>query len=145
MLQRLLRSSSSLQASFGRPESLSRCLLNRQWQRAYSIQTDASSLAKLPNIDPSKLSITETTTPKELIPPEELVFGRTFTGKSHESREPHQHWPLKLIFPISQIICYRLNGLHLKDGLHHVSHLTKISVLTRRPVCFTMLSKRSRA
>ena len=35
---------------------------------------------KLQDIDPSKLSITKTTTPKQLVPPAELVFGRTFTG-----------------------------------------------------------------
>ncbi|TKA81437.1 Branched-chain-amino-acid aminotransferase, mitochondrial [Cryomyces minteri] len=36
-------------------------------------------IQQLQKIDPSKLSISKTTTPKELTPPEELVFGRTFT------------------------------------------------------------------
>jgi len=31
-------------------------------------------------IDPSKLTITKTATPKTLLPPEELIFGRNFTG-----------------------------------------------------------------
>lgn len=35
---------------------------------------------KLPGIDPSKLEITKTITPKQLVPNEDLVFGRTFTG-----------------------------------------------------------------
>jgi hypothetical protein len=36
--------------------------------------------SKLPNIDPSKLEVTKTITPKQLVPNEDLVFGRTFTG-----------------------------------------------------------------
>lgn len=54
--------------------------LNWQFRRPYSIQSQEDAIAKLPNIDPDALSITKTTTPKELLPPEELVFGRTFTG-----------------------------------------------------------------
>ncbi|KAL8652264.1 MAG: hypothetical protein Q9210_002782 [Variospora velana] len=48
-------------------------------KRPYSIQSQEEELAKLPNINPDALSITKTTTPKTLVPPEELVFGRTFT------------------------------------------------------------------
>ncbi|KUJ20776.1 branched-chain-amino-acid aminotransferase [Mollisia scopiformis] len=47
--------------------------------RAYSIEATSASTIKLQDIDPSKLSITKTKTPKELVPPNELVFGRTFT------------------------------------------------------------------
>ncbi|KAK6582462.1 hypothetical protein PZA11_004870 [Diplocarpon coronariae] len=50
-----------------------------QQLRLYSIQAEAASTIKLQEIDPSKLSITKTTTPKELVPQNELVFGRTFT------------------------------------------------------------------
>ncbi|KAL8994753.1 MAG: hypothetical protein Q9169_005363 [Polycauliona sp. 2 TL-2023] len=53
--------------------------LNWQLRRAYSIQSQEETIAKLPQIDPNALSVTKTTTPKELVPPEELVFGRTFT------------------------------------------------------------------
>ncbi|KAL8782720.1 MAG: hypothetical protein Q9213_005144 [Squamulea squamosa] len=53
--------------------------LNWHLRRPYSIQSQEDAIAKLPNIDPSALSITKTTTPKQLVPPEELVFGRTFT------------------------------------------------------------------
>ncbi|KAI4240568.1 MAG: hypothetical protein L6R40_005056 [Gallowayella cf. fulva] len=62
-----------------RAEGLPFSRLNWQLRRPYSIQSQEDAIAKLPNIDPSTLSITKTTTPKELVPPEELVFGRTFT------------------------------------------------------------------
>lgn len=52
----------------------------QQQSRLYSIQANAASDLKAQDIDPSKLSITKTTTPKQLVPPNELVFGRTFTG-----------------------------------------------------------------
>ncbi|KAL8933231.1 MAG: hypothetical protein Q9211_005891, partial [Gyalolechia sp. 1 TL-2023] len=56
-------------------------LSRTNWQRirAYSIQSQEEAIAKLPDINPDALSITKTTTPKALVPPEELVFGRTFT------------------------------------------------------------------
>ncbi|XMA10203.1 hypothetical protein WAI453_002994 [Rhynchosporium graminicola] len=53
-------------------------LLYQQWKH-YSIKATAASGSKIQDIDPSKLSITKTTTPRELVPPNELVFGRTFT------------------------------------------------------------------
>jgi len=43
---------------------------------------DAAAIAKLPGIDPSKLEVSKTTSAKDIVPPEELVFGRTFTGKA---------------------------------------------------------------
>ncbi|BCR84926.1 branched-chain amino acid aminotransferase, cytosolic [Aspergillus chevalieri] len=46
----------------------------RLWQRSYSAA--ASQLAAL---DASKLSVTKTSTPKEIISPKDLVFGKTFT------------------------------------------------------------------
>ena len=81
-LPRLLRSypiasiSSSLRTE---TPSLSRCIPWLQ-QRLYSIKTDEATLETLPDIDPSKLHVTETITPKELVPAQELVFGRHFTG-----------------------------------------------------------------
>ncbi|KAI8936394.1 Mitochondrial branched-chain amino acid (BCAA) aminotransferase [Plenodomus lindquistii] len=48
-------------------------------QRAYSIHADASVGEKIKDIDPTKLTITKTKTPKDLLPPEELVFGRNFS------------------------------------------------------------------
>lgn len=47
--------------------------------RSYAIAAHDVSDPKLTTIDGSKLSITKTTTPKELIPSDELVFGRHFT------------------------------------------------------------------
>jgi branched-chain amino acid aminotransferase len=35
---------------------------------------------KIMGINPAKLTIEKTTTPKDLLPPEELIFGRNFTG-----------------------------------------------------------------
>jgi hypothetical protein len=77
MLRQLLsRSSLSKQSS-------SRLLASwEQPLRTYSIKASAASTAKPKDIDYSKLSITKTTTPKELVPSNELVFGRSFTGKS---------------------------------------------------------------
>lgn len=48
------------------------------WRRHERIVMDEDP--KLPGIDPSKLEITKTITPKQLVPNEDLVFGRTFTG-----------------------------------------------------------------
>lgn len=48
--------------------------------RFYSIQPTSSTTPRLPELDPSKLEITQTTTPKELTPPKELAFGKKFTG-----------------------------------------------------------------
>ncbi|KAF2267127.1 branched-chain-amino-acid aminotransferase [Lojkania enalia] len=53
--------------------------VRRRSSRAYSIHANASVGTGIQNIDPSKLSITNTTTPKQLLPPEELIFGRNFT------------------------------------------------------------------
>lgn len=49
-------------------------------RRASNVAPDAAALTKLPNIDASKLEITKTTKPKELLPAEQLIFGRNFTG-----------------------------------------------------------------
>lgn len=58
----------------------SACTAPSRCRRPYSIQAQEDSIARLPGIDPSTLIITESTTPKELVPRQELVFGRTFTG-----------------------------------------------------------------
>ena len=73
---RLLRPCLSTPKPFPSLQILTRCQFSG---RPYSIQSQEEALARLPNIDPSKLTITKTTTPKQLVPPEELVFGRTFT------------------------------------------------------------------
>ena len=53
-----------------------------QSQRPYSnsIQAEEDALAKLPGLNPSACTYTHSMTPKVLTPPEELVFGRAFTG-----------------------------------------------------------------
>lgn len=48
--------------------------------RFYSIKAEAASTSKQRGLDPAKLSITETKKPKALSKPEDLVFGKEFTG-----------------------------------------------------------------
>ena len=81
--QRSFRLLSSLSQHSARPAAT--CLsasLRCRSQRSYSIHADASVGTTIKDIEPSKLSITTTTTPKALLPPEELVFGRNFSGAS---------------------------------------------------------------
>lgn len=77
--QTLFKRAASL-FSNARAELPSACTAPSRCRRFYSIQAQEDSIARLPGIDPSKLSITSSTTPKEIVPPQELVFGRTFTG-----------------------------------------------------------------
>lgn len=51
----------------------------RLWQRSFS--ASAAPASQLPGLDASKLTVTKTSTPKELTPPQDLVFGKTFTGR----------------------------------------------------------------
>ena len=52
------------------------------WQasRTYSIKAEAASATQLLGLDASKVTVQKSTTPKELLAPKDLVFGRTFTG-----------------------------------------------------------------
>lgn len=52
----------------------------RLWQRNFSASPAIAS--KLAELDPSQLDITKTTSPKKKLPPQELAFGKTFTGKA---------------------------------------------------------------
>ena len=80
----MLRSSAQqCSRQLGAPSRLLVSMSKPNWRRWYSMKIDDASLENLPRIDPSKLSITKTVTPKELVPPEELVFGRTFTGRGY--------------------------------------------------------------
>ncbi|KAI2892385.1 hypothetical protein CBS11852_5771 [Aspergillus niger] len=47
------------------------------WKRCFSATSAAAS--QLAPLDPSKLTVSKTTTPKELTAPKDLVFGKTFT------------------------------------------------------------------
>lgn len=72
--------------------------------RLYSIQSQEEKIAQLPDINPGALSITRTTTPKQILPSEELVFGRTFTGKHATAfLDPTPHFVLRQVN--LQIIC----------------------------------------
>lgn len=50
--------------------------------RVYSIHVEPAS-RQLPDIDPAKLVVTQTQTPKPVPAAEGLVFGQSFTGVSH--------------------------------------------------------------
>lgn len=52
----------------------------RQGPRMYSVKATSASKAKLQDIDPRKLQISKVAQPKALSKPEDLVFGRQFTG-----------------------------------------------------------------
>lgn len=49
--------------------------------RFYSIKAEAASHSKQRPLDASRLSVEETKAPKELLKPEDLVFGKEFTGE----------------------------------------------------------------
>ena len=55
----------------------------QQAQRQYSIKPHAASTSKPLDIDPRKLVVEKTSHPKALMKPEELVFGRNFTGTTY--------------------------------------------------------------
>ncbi|MCJ1301768.1 hypothetical protein MMC08_004569 [Hypocenomyce scalaris] len=76
--QTVFRRAASL-LSEARAELSPGCTAPPRCRRVYSIQAEQDSIATLPGIDPSKLSVTKSTTPKQLVPPQELLFGRTFT------------------------------------------------------------------
>ena len=77
----LLRRSQAPLTSLTRSHSLlCRSFASTSWRSRSTLQADEETLSKLPGLDASKLSITKTITPKKIVPPEELVFGRTFTG-----------------------------------------------------------------
>ena len=52
---------------------------NRLWRRCFSVTRAGAS--QLAGLDPSKLVITKTRTPQEPTAPNDLVFGKTFTGQ----------------------------------------------------------------
>lgn len=56
-----------------------RRLVAQQWTTNSPLTQRLYSTRKMAEMDASKLTITKTTTPKELTPPKELVFGNKFT------------------------------------------------------------------
>src|ERR1700744_4036261 len=87
-LPRLLRSpcARALASSTFKHDSLRLLPSHRQFstsrRRLESLAADDDFYSKLPGIDPSKLNVTNTITPKALVPNQDLIFGRTFTGTS---------------------------------------------------------------
>ncbi|KAI5370936.1 Putative aminotransferase class IV, aminotransferase, class IV [Septoria linicola] len=72
---RCASSSSTKTAAATRSSQWLRC----EARRTYSLRAPDASDPRLSTIDPSTLSITKTTTPKQITPHNELVFGRAFT------------------------------------------------------------------
>lgn len=63
-----------------RTATLTASLASNWSRRSYSIHADHAA-QRQKDIDPTSLTITKTTSPKELIPNHQLVFGRSFTGE----------------------------------------------------------------
>lgn len=64
--------------------------------RQYSISPAAASETKLQDIDPAQLVLKKTPNPKSLKKPEDLIFGRNFTGQHiygyrHPMKERRTH------------------------------------------------------
>ncbi|KAI2610280.1 branched-chain-amino-acid aminotransferase [Hypoxylon fragiforme] len=81
MLRQLLpRSGRALRApATARACSYALPTFQQQTARSYSIKPEAASIAKPLDIDPKKLTITNTKSPKTPKDPSQLVFGREFT------------------------------------------------------------------
>lgn len=112
LLPRLLRPNCA--ASITRPLASNLSLHSRAFSTPrrlhQQIAVDDDPFSKLPGIDPSALNVTETMTPKQLVPNQDLVFGRTFTGNTI-STSKHQ-----LLDQLLQTTCSPSNGPPLKAG-----------------------------
>ena len=118
------------------------CPFSQSQQRFYSIQSQEEAIAQLPDLDPSALQITKTTTPKALVPPEELVFGRTFTGTYM-----HIPWtrPGADTILSRKTICFPSNGRPPQVGSLHELPLTRTYPSIRQPAYSTTHSPPSKA
>lgn len=117
MLRRSLLQSSQRTRSISQNFTLSQC---------YSVQASQNA-----GIDPSKLTIERTTSPKTQLKPQELVFGRSFTGISIFKPSKSNNTDSL------QTTCYPLSGQHQTAGSHHASHPTRTSPSTQHHVSFT--------
>ncbi len=76
MMRPLLRSS-ALRSAARASRTLPICYA----ARPFSVKATGASAATQAALDPSKLTISKTTKPKTHSKPEDLVFGREFTGE----------------------------------------------------------------
>ncbi|PYH41816.1 branched-chain amino acid aminotransferase, cytosolic [Aspergillus saccharolyticus JOP 1030-1] len=67
----------ALLQSFAAPCAVPNSTMNQLWKRCFTAIPAAAS--KLAGLDPTKLTVTKTSTPKELTAAKNLVFGKTFT------------------------------------------------------------------
>lgn len=84
LLPRLLRTTDTTSRSFKQIQQIKAHAqrirsFSSQWRLLQQLAED--DMKHLPDIDPSKLEVTKTITPKQLVPNQDLVFGRTFTGE----------------------------------------------------------------
>ena len=66
--------------------------------RFYSIKAEAASHSKQRPLDASRLTIEKTKTPKALTKPEDLVFGKQFTGEIPSFSLNHSSYILNTIY-----------------------------------------------
>ena len=94
-MRSLLRST-ALRSATRAPRALPACYA----ARPFSVKADHASASKQRALDPSKLQITKTKHPKALSKPEDLVFGKEFTGTPN--------WALtRLYTPFTDLISAR--------------------------------------
>lgn len=121
-----------------RTSSCQNIAASQLWRRSFSATSAAAS--KLAELDPSKLTVTKTAAPKELLPPQELIFGKNFTGMYRflflglvETRSITDYSHL---FPL-QITCSLSNGQPKMDGVLLRSFRIKPLIWIPPPVFFT--------
>ena len=97
-------------------------LIRERCQRWYSLHPE-QNVEKLQELDATQLQITKTTTPKQLTPPKDLVFGRTFTGTRSTSiinASLGLHMKCLLQQELTEYV--RPHALHRMDRFHWLAH-----------------------
>ncbi|KAI9369287.1 aminotransferase [Aspergillus egyptiacus] len=100
-LHQLARRRALLSSSTPRLLTVQSPRANQLWQRTFSATSISSEGARL---DASKLTITRTTTPKDLLPAKDLVFGKTFTDHMFTAEWTAGHgWHAPQIVPYQKL------------------------------------------
>ena len=91
-------------------------------RREYSLHPE-QNVERLQELDSTQLQITKTATPKQLINPKDLVFGRAFTGKSCASIScPLFRAILKFTLQQELTEATRPHALHRMDRVHRLAY-----------------------
>lgn len=117
------------------PRLTSQTATSQLWRRNFSATASAAQLAAL---DASKLTVTKTQAPKELTPPQDLVFGKTFTGRGTASAVIGRN---KLTSASRPHDLRRVDGQRwmAQPSNYSVSEPQPRPVNLRAPLCFRML------